>query len=59
MYICVICSATTPLDDAVGPTEDGRCLCLSCLTRETGTALTVPAELQGELATIMDGSAWP
>ena len=59
MYICVICSATTPLDDAVGPTEEGRCLCLQCLTRETGTALAVPVELQHEVAAIMEGSSSP
>jgi hypothetical protein len=53
MTTCIICRFPVPLDDAIAPTADGRCLCLGCFARETETALPMPKRLRQEIITIV------
>jgi len=49
MFTCLICHFDTELDDVAVPGADGRCICLRCFARETGTAKRMPKSLRGEL----------
>jgi hypothetical protein len=49
MLTCIICRFATELDDAITATPSGRCLCLRCYTRETGTGRPMPRTLQRDL----------
>jgi recombinational DNA repair protein (RecF pathway) len=42
----MLCRFPTELDDVVVSTKGGRCVCLRCFTRETGTTRTMPAALR-------------
>ena len=46
MLTCIICHFETELDDAVTPGAAGRCVCLRCYERETGSALRMPKALR-------------
>ncbi len=53
MATCTICRSETELDDVVLGGRTGRCVCLRCFARETGTAKRMPKGLRGEvLATL-------
>lgn len=51
MYQCVICRGEVEADDAelVNRELPGRCICLRCWTRETGTTRYLSRELCREL----------
>ena len=49
MLTCIICRFQTELDDAISATPSGRCLCLRCYTRETGSGRPMPKPLQREV----------
>ena len=49
MYVCVICRFQVELDDVVAPTATGRCVCVACFARETGTARPMPKTLRREV----------
>lgn len=49
MTICSICCFDTELDDVVIGSAAGRCVCLRCFGRETGTALPMPGRLRREI----------
>jgi hypothetical protein len=53
MTTCFICSFATELDDvAVGMTT-GRCVCLRCFARETGTTRPMPAALRRAVTALL------
>ena len=49
MRTCTICRFETELDDVVAPTAGGRCICLRCFERETGSARPMPKALRREI----------
>ena len=49
MFTCTICRFETELDDVAIPAAAGRCVCLRCFARETGTARPMPKGLRGQL----------
>lgn len=49
MLRCVICRFEVELDDVALGGTGGRCVCLRCYGRETGTLRTLPKPLQREL----------
>ncbi len=53
MSICTICRFATELDDVVVATAPGRCICLRCYGRETGSARPMPKALRRELSTAL------
>jgi hypothetical protein len=53
MTICIICRFETESDDMVVAHADGRCICLRCYERETGTARPMPKALQRELIALL------
>ncbi|HLZ72090.1 MAG TPA: hypothetical protein VKV26_19465 [Dehalococcoidia bacterium] len=53
MYCCVICHFAVPLDDTVISGRTGRCICLRCYVRETGSEQTMPAWLTRDLRTTL------
>ena len=52
--VCLICHYEVELDDAVVPTG-GRCICLRCFLRETGTEVVMPAPLRKEWIRVIEG----
>ena len=51
---CVICHFETELDDVVAHSS-GRCVCLRCYGRETGTERQMPKQLRRELSALLAG----
>ncbi len=49
MLRCMICHFEVELDDVALGGTGGRCVCLRCYGRETGTLRTLPKTLQREL----------
>ncbi len=49
MSTCTICRFTAELDDIAVSTAPGRCICLRCFGRETGSARPMPKALRREL----------
>ena len=49
MTACIICRFETEVDDVAVGGASGRCVCLRCYGRETGTARPMPAALQRAL----------
>ena len=49
MSTCTICRFVTELDDVAVSTAPGRCICLRCFGRETGSARPMPKALRHEL----------
>lgn len=49
MTTCIICRFETELDDVVIHGAGGRCVCLRCYARETGTARPMPKALRRDL----------
>jgi hypothetical protein len=50
MTTCIICRFPTEVDDAMFAVVAGRCVCLRCFARETGTERPMPKPLRCELA---------
>ncbi len=46
MYHCILCGFDAPRDDALVCSVSGRCICLRCWTRETGTMLVMSKALR-------------
>ena len=53
MHTCRICHFDSPLDDVAVRGPAGRCVCLRCFARETGTARPMPRTLRHELAVVL------
>jgi hypothetical protein len=54
MFTCISCHYPYPLDDVAVPlTSAGRCVCLACFTRQTGSARTMPKDLRRQLSAIL------
>lgn len=53
MTTCIICHFDVPLDDAVVLTARGRCICLLCYGRETGSHLPLPKALRREVSGVL------
>lgn len=51
---CIICGYTATPDDALVPTDSGKCICLPCWFRETGTGQPMPRKLRKELTAALD-----
>ena len=49
MFTCTICHFETELDDVAVASGTGRCICLRCYARETGTARPMPKALRREV----------
>ena len=49
MLTCIICRFQTEFDDAISATASGRCVCLRCYMRETGTERPMPKALQRDV----------
>lgn len=49
MWTCRICHFATELDDVELAFVDGRCVCVRCFARETGSTLEMPKPLRHEL----------
>ena len=50
MATCTICRFETELDDVVLGGRTGRCVCLRCFDRETGSARPMPKALHRALS---------
>jgi hypothetical protein len=50
MTTCRICRFETELDDVAVQGGAGRCICLRCYGRETGSARPMPRVLQRQLS---------
>jgi hypothetical protein len=46
MFTCTICRFETELDDVAVAGGTGRCVCLRCYARATGTAQPMPKALR-------------
>ncbi len=57
MKTCIICRFDVPLDDAMVPAADGRCICLYCFQRETASRLAVPDGLRSEVEQVLEDIA--
>ncbi len=53
MTTCTICRFDVPLDDAAVAMTGGRCICLLCYGRETGSHLPMPRTLRRELSALL------
>lgn len=49
-YECILCHFETELDDTISRTAGGRCVCVRCYGRETGSAKPMPKGLRRELS---------
>ena len=49
MATCTICRFETEFDDVVLGGRTGRCVCLRCFDRETGSTRPMPKRLHREL----------
>jgi hypothetical protein len=59
MTCCIICRFEMELDDVALTCARGRCVCLRCFARETGSVRTMPAALRREIAAILATSQPP
>ena len=50
MATCTICRFETELDDVVLGGRTGRCVCLRCFDRETGSTRPMPKALRRALS---------
>jgi hypothetical protein len=50
MTICSICRFEAELDDVAVPGGAGRCICLRCFSRETGSARPMAKALRQQLS---------
>jgi hypothetical protein len=50
MFVCTLCHFACPLDDVVVAAAEGRCICLRCYARETGTTKPMPKALRQDLS---------
>lgn len=53
MTTCIICHFETELDDVVVSSTTGRCICLRCFARETGTERPMPKTLRREVSAML------
>jgi hypothetical protein len=53
MITCTICRFTTELDDVAIPATGGRCVCLHCYARETGSGVRMPPDLWRSIAAVL------
>jgi hypothetical protein len=53
MTTCIICRFETEPDDMAVTHAGGRCICLRCFGRETGTARPMPRLLRRELSAVL------
>lgn len=53
MFKCVICHFEATLDDAIAPSTNGRCVCLRCFARETGTDVVMPRDLRRDITSAL------
>ncbi|MGD9893463.1 MAG: hypothetical protein AB7R89_04760 [Dehalococcoidia bacterium] len=49
MWTCRICHFDTEFDDVELAFVDGRCICVRCFARETGSTLEMPKPLRQAL----------
>ena len=49
MPVCTLCHFAVPLDDVVVRHAAGRCVCLRCYGRETGSAKPMPKALRRDV----------
>jgi hypothetical protein len=49
LHTCIICRFSTELDDVVTRGRGGRCICLRCFGRETGSDRPMPRELRRDV----------
>ncbi len=54
MLTCTICHFETELDDIVVASPRGRCICLRCFGRETGSARLMPKALRREIVATLE-----
>jgi len=57
MFTCVICRFAVPLDDAAIGGKTGRCICLRCYVRETGSEQSMPAWLSADVREALNALA--
>lgn len=55
MYRCVICRFDAEFDDVIAPVSNGRCVCLRCFSRETGTERLMPKDLRRDIISALAG----
>ena len=53
MATCTICRYETEFDDVVLGGRTGRCVCLRCFGRETGSTRPMPKALRRELIAVL------
>ena len=56
MITCTICHFATEPDDVAVPGTGGRCICLRCFNRETGSAQPMPKALRREVIAALAGA---
>jgi hypothetical protein len=56
MTPCVLCRFEIELDDAAVGSAVGRCVCLRCYARETGTGRPMPVALRRQLIAVLAGA---
>jgi hypothetical protein len=54
LHVCIICRFPAELDDAVVPTSAGRCICLRCYSRETGSAKVLNRRFRDQLNAVLE-----
>lgn len=54
MMTCALCKFATPMDDVVLAGPAGRCVCLRCYTRETGTTRRMSSALEQRLRGVLE-----
>ena len=59
MYTCIICRFQAELDDVIAPAVGGRCVCLRCFARETGSGSPMPQRLRRDLVNALDSIRTP
>ena len=57
MHTCRICRFAAELDDIALAQADGRCICLRCYARETGTQRPMPKALRRQLTSLLAAEA--
>lgn len=53
MYLCTLCHFDAEIDDVQLLLADGRCVCVRCYHRETGSARPMPKPLRRELQSVL------
>jgi hypothetical protein len=60
LHVCVLCRFPAELDDAVVPTDNGRCICLRCFSRETETVRPMDRKLrEAVIAVLVEAESVP